>query len=896
MDGQQRWTWRAAADTFLTFFQERGHTIVPSSSLVPAGDPTLLFTNAGMVQFKDVFLGLERRAYRRAATLQKCMRVQGKHNDLENVGPSPRHHTFFLMLGNFSFGDYFKREAIRYAWELLTDVYQIPRDRLVATVFQADDEAYAAWRELQLPPQRILRMGEGTNFWMMADVGPCGPTSELHYDWGPQHCTCGRPDCSVALDNGCLRWLEVWNLVFMQFDQRPDGARVPLPQPGVDTGMGLERLVSILQGVNDDYATDLFQPLLDRVQRILAQPDDRRAAHRVAYRVIADHGRAMTFLIADGVVPGNEGRGYVLRMIMRRAMRFARAAGTTRPFLGDLAGAVVEEMADAFPALREQRAFVESVARSEEERFGQTLSGGLERLEELIAQAVRSGRTVLSGEDVFRLYDTYGFPVEMTRDVARERGLTVDEAGFAQAMEAQRERARAAGAFQAADDRRYAALAAEGLVSEFVGYTKTTARGRITALLVGGARTETAGAGAEVEVVLDRTPFYPEGGGQVGDSGTLATASGTVAVRDTRRGPGGLILHVGLVQDGTVRVGQPVRAAIDAARRLDTMRNHTATHLLHRALRETLGEHARQAGSLVAPDRLRFDFLHLAALTPEQRRAIEARVNEKIMEDLPVRARWLAYAEALAQGAMALFGEKYGDRVRMVSVDGYSRELCGGTHLRRTGQIGVFKIVSESAVASGVRRIEAVTGTGALAWIARQETALRAAAEQLRCAPDEVPERVRRLAEQLKALERRAREGGGEGAETLLARGLDAAVPVDGTSVILLDVGAEEPEAMRRAADRLREAFDARAEAAVIVLAGPTSGRLVVTRTRRRPPPVDAGVFLRRLAEAFGGSGGGRADLAQGGLRDASRVRELLDRARDREFLAALLSASAPAR
>ncbi|HEY6101987.1 MAG TPA: alanine--tRNA ligase, partial [bacterium] len=444
MDTNYRPGWKEAARTFLDYFRERGHSVVPSSSLVPAGDPTLLFTNAGMVQFKDTFLGLEARPYLRAATLQKCMRVQGKHNDLETVGVSPWHHTFFLMLGNFSFGDYFKREAVGFAYDLMTRSYGIPPERLIATVFETDDEAHAAWRALGIPEARVLRMGEKTNFWMMADVGPCGPTSEVHYDWGPEYCTCGRPDCGVALDNGCLRWLEVWNLVFMQFDQHPDGRRVPLPRPGVDTGMGLERLTTVLQGVPDVYRTDLFTPLLDRLQDVLEHDDAQREAHQISYRVMADHGRAMTFLLADGVVPGNEGRGYVLRMIMRRAMRFAREAGTDRPFLGEIAGAVVDAMGDVYPELVAQQAFVQTAARAEEERFAATLSAGIGRLEEVIAQTRASGRTVLSGEDVFRLYDTFGFPVEMTRDVARERGMEVDEAGFGAAMAAQRERARAA--------------------------------------------------------------------------------------------------------------------------------------------------------------------------------------------------------------------------------------------------------------------------------------------------------------------------------------------------------------------------------------------------------------------------------------------------------------------
>jgi alanyl-tRNA synthetase len=890
VDGERRPGWKEAARIFLDYFRERGHTVVPSSSLVPAGDPTLLFTNAGMVQFKDTFLGLEARPFQRAATLQKCMRVQGKHNDLETVGPSPWHHTFFLMLGNFSFGDYFKGEAVRFAHDLMTRSYGIPSDRLIATVFETDDEAHAAWRTLGVPEARVLRLGEKTNFWMMADVGPCGPTSEVHYDWGPEYCTCGRPDCSVALDNGCLRWLEVWNLVFMQFDQHPDGRRVSLPRPGVDTGMGLERLTTVLQGVPDVYRTDLFAPLLDRLQDVLGHDDAQRDAHEISYRVMADHGRAMTFLLADGVVPGNEGRGYVLRMIMRRAMRFAREAGTDRPFLGEVAGAVVEAMGDIYPELVSQQAFIQTAARAEEERFAATLSAGLSRLEELIAQTRASGGAVLPGQDVFRLYDTYGFPVEMTRDVARERGLGVDEAGFADAMAAQRERARAAQTFVAPiEGRRLSALADEGVTSEFVGYAKDAVRTRVLALFAGGERVEHAGEGTEVEVILDRTPFYPEGGGQVGDAGTIRAGRTMVEIRDTRRAAGGIILHIGVVRRGSAEVGDSVRAAIDAARRLDIMRNHTATHLLHRALRETLGEHARQAGSLVAPDRLRFDFIHLAPLTPEQRQRIEERVNEQILADFPVRASWLDFQEALSRGAMALFGEKYGDRVRMISIDGYSRELCGGTHLRRTGQIGLFKITQEGGVASGVRRIEAVTGRGALDYVAREETALRAAAEQLRTVPEEVPERVRRLTAEIRDLERRVRRGAAaqEPSGGLIERGMAAAVTVDGTLVVLLDSEADEPEALRAQADLVRNAFDARGQAAVVVLASASSGRLVAARTRRIVPPVDAGRFLRSLAHEFGGSGGGRADLAQGGLKDPQRVAELLARGHDQTFLEA---------
>lgn len=892
--------WQQVADQFLEFFREHGHTVVPSSSLIPGNDPTLLFTNAGMVQFKETFLGQERRAYARAVSLQKCMRVQGKHNDLENVGPSPRHQTFFLMLGNFSFGDYFKDDAVAYAWELVTGTYGIDAGRLIITVLDQDEEAARAWRRVGVPDARILRMGEETNFWMMGEVGPCGPNSELHYDWGPQACTCRAPDCSVALDNGCMRWLEIWNLVFMQYDQQPGGARVRLPSPGVDTGMGLERIVSVLQGVNDDYGTDLFTPVLNRVHELAgyagaALPQmvqgAARESNRVAYRVMADHARAMTFLMGDGVVPGNEGRGYVLRMIMRRAMRFGRAAGLSGPFLRDLAAVVIAEMGGAYPDLRRQQSFILEAARAEEERFAQTLSGGLGRLEEVIADVGRRGVPVIAGEEVFRLYDTYGFPLEMTRDVAHERGLQIDEEGFARAMDAQRERARAAQTFAARDGGQpYAALAGEGVTCEFLGYRALQARGKVVALFVDGRRVDDAREGDQVDVVLDRTPFYAESGGQVGDTGRLRASKTEVAIADTQRPTGQVIVHRGTVTRGRLRVGQPLRAEVDAPRRTDIMRNHTATHLLHQALQEVLGGHARQSGSLVAPDRLRFDFVHLSPLTPDQREVIEQRVNAKIFDDLPVRARWMSYGDAVAAGATALFGEKYGDRVRVIGIDGYSRELCGGTHLTRTAQIGLFKITGEGGVAAGVRRIEAVTGRGAYALMRRQETALRSMAETLRAGPDEVPERVRRLAERVKELERQARSGparsGAAGA--IASRALEDAVEINGVRFVFETVDAAGPEALRAATDRVRDVLHARGQRGVIVLGSDATGQVVASRTR--DAAIDVGRFIKNLAAEFGGSGGGRADFAQGGLKDARRVRELVEQGRRREFVEAQLT------
>lgn len=874
----QHLTWRAVAERFLEFFRTRGHTVVPSSSLVPANDPTLLFTNAGMVQFKDVFLGLEHRPNPRAASLQKCMRVQGKHNDLENVGPSPRHQTFFLMLGNFSFGDYFKQEAITYAWDLITRDYSIAPDRLVITVFETDDESVAAWRRVGVPEHRIFRMGEKTNFWMMGEVGPCGPNSEIHYDWGPEHCTCHRPDCSVALDNECLRWLEIWNLVFMQYEQRADRSRVPLPSPGVDTGMGLERIASVVQGVNDDYGTDLFVPIMDRLQRLLQHSEAQREAHRVAYRVLADHGRAMTFLIGDGVVPGNEGRNYVLRMIMRRALRFSRTAGATKPVLAELANAVIAEMSPVYPELERQRAFILQVARSEEDRFAQTLANGLSRLEEMIAQVVQRGEQTLAGEEVFRLYDTFGFPIEMTRDVTRERGLTIDDPGFQRAMAAQRERARATQVFAASQgDRRYAEMVDEGLTSEFLGYMKFATRAKILALLVKGGRLEQAQQGTEVELVLDRTVFYPEAGGQVGDTGVIRTPSGVVEVRDTQRPTTGLILHLGQVSEGQIRIGQTVRVEVDRKRRWDIMRNHTATHLLHQALRETLGAHARQAGSLVAPERLRFDFVHLAPLTHAEREAIEDQVNEKILDDLHVRAQWMSYDEAIALGAVALFGEKYGDRVRVVSIDGYSRELCGGTHLTHTGQIGLFKITEEGGVGAGVRRLEAVTGRGAYALLRQEDTALRSLAELLRAQPPEVLDRVRTLVERVKALEHDA----GAAHVGVSAQDLEAVIArareVDGIKVLTGRFDGLTHDALRMVGDRLRD----RTNRTVVLLGSVLEDRvnLVAMITKDVTGRVHAGEFVKDLAAIVGGTGGGRPEVAQAGGKDPGKLDEALAQA-----------------
>ncbi|HEY63337.1 MAG TPA: alanine--tRNA ligase [Caldilineae bacterium] len=882
---------------FLDYFAKHGHTVVESSSLIPVGDPTLLFTNAGMVQFKDVFLGLERRPYTRATTVQKCMRVSGKHNDLENVGPSPRHHTFFEMLGNFSFGDYFKREAIHYAYEVVTQVYGVDPNRLVFTVFEDDDEAYNVWtQEIGVPPERVLRMGEKTNFWMMGDIGPCGPTSEIHYDWGPEACTCGDPHCSVALDNGCERWLEIWNLVFMQYNQAADGTRMPLPRHGVDTGMGLERITSVVQNKRSNYETDLFTPILAHIQELLGDSDEEAAKKQVAYRVIADHSRAITFLIGDGVIPSSEGRGYVLRLILRRAARYGHKAGFEGPFLAKIAEKVIEIMGHHYRELREREAFIYKTITAEEERFSQTLAAGLAVLEELIADPKVQETRVLPGEAVFRLYDTYGFPLDLTRDVAREHGLTIDEAGYQRAMAEQRERARAASRFAAdQEDRvaryakileelRSASLLPEGTVRH-ICYEAAEVEAPILAIIKKGNTVSAARAGDVVEIVLPQTPFYVESGGQVSDTGIIARYDERgapvweVRVDEARQPVPGLIVHIGEVVMGTVRVGDVARAAVDWERRKDIMRNHTATHLLHITLRRVLGEHVHQAGSLVAPDRLRFDFTHSAMLTEEELAAIEQGVNDAILAAYPVEAHWTTYRQAVNEGAIALFGEKYGEEVRVIRVgppdEPFSQELCGGTHVNNTAEIGFFHITSEGSVAAGIRRIEAVTGRWAHRLVQRQLALLHRAATFLGCQDEEVDRRVLSLLDEVQRLQKETNR-----LKQALARRdfeslLQQVQDIEGVKVLAASVDAEDMETMRRMSDWFRE----RLGSGVIVLGAAIRNRpsFVAAVT---PDLVErgfhAGQLVKVVAEAVGGGGGGRPTLAQAGGRDLSRMNEAL--------------------
>ena len=890
---------------FLGYFEARGHRVVDSSPLVPADDPTLLFTNAGMNQFKDLFLGRETRDYKRAATSQKCMRVSGKHNDLENVGPSLRHHTFFEMLGNFSFGDYFKADAIPFAWELLTGVWGLPAERLYATVFKGeggvprDDEAYAVWRRL-VPQERIAELGAAENFWAMGDTGPCGRCSEIHYHRG-DHLPCSGPTCR-GIDCDCDRYVEIWNNVFMEFERQPDGALAPLPAPSIDTGMGLERIVAVLQDKLSNYDTDLFTPLLSAIAARAGTEygplagSESNATSDVSLRVIADHLRAMTFLIADGVVPSNEWRGYVLRKIMRRAMRHGKKLGLTEPFLHELAGVVVGEMQDAYPELDANRDVIVSVVRREEEQFDRVLRDGLPRLEAALA-AAETGARVIPGDAAFRLYDTYGVPLDFVEDLAASRQLQVDREGFEKELEAQRARARAGAAFGDGPAAEIAVSAGPYTLTAkgeprfgdqpFVGYESTHRQTRVTHLFrrdAGGAAlagTDVLAAGQSGYVVLGETPFYLEAGGQVSDTGRLVAGAGDAAVEDmVRLKPDWPRMHVTAVRAGALQLGDEVTAEVDAARRDDIRRNHTATHLLHAALRAVVGTHVRQAGSLVAPDRLRFDITHHEPVTPDQLREVERLVNSQVFRNQAVQTEERSAEEAIAAGAMALFGEKYGERVRVVTVPDFSVELCGGTHCRATGDIGPFVITHEGGVAAGVRRIEAVTGAAAVTLQQQRGDALADLLHQLGTAPDQAVTAVRklqadarRLTREIERLKVAAAAGGGAGSAA------DEAVEIAGVKLVTRQVQALEPQALRTLADSLRD----RAGSGVVVLASSNDGKaaLVVSVTRDLAGRVHAGQLVKELAPIIGGKGGGRPDFAQAGGRQPERIGELFAACRD---------------
>jgi alanyl-tRNA synthetase len=855
---------------FLDYFRQQGHTIVPSSSLVPADDPTLLFTNAGMNQFKDVFLGREQRDYSRATSSQKCVRAGGKHNDLENVGYTARHHTFFEMLGNFSFGDYFKREAIRFAWTFLTgnQWLKLPTEKLWVTVYADDDEAYDIWnKEIGVPAERIIRIGDNKgeryasdNFWQMGDTGPCGPCTEIFYDHGPE--VAGGPPGSPEEDGD--RYIEIWNVVFMQYNRTADGEMLNLPKPSVDTGMGLERITAVLQGVHSNYEIDLFQDLLRAASDILGGVDTSEAS----LRVVADHIRSCAFLIADGVMPSNEGRGFVLRRIIRRAARHGNKLGANGPFFYKLTAALVELMGDAYPELLSSRKQIEKVLQQEEEQFVKTLDKGLRLLEQDIAGLEGS---VIPGETIFTLYDTYGFPVDLTNDIARERGLTLDYEGYEQAMERQRERARAASKFGI--DYNAAGVSIEGS-TEFTGYDHVDDQSAVRTVLVGEEQ-RTARAGEEAVVVLERTPFYAESGGQVGDTGLLTWSGGRFRVTDTRK-EGDNHLHVGTVIEGEILPGLNVDARIDHERRERTKRNHSATHLLHAALRNILGEHVTQKGSLVDPDKLRFDFSHFEAVTPEQLREIERQVNEQVLANTPVDIEVTDMERAREKGAMALFGEKYGDEVRVLSMgtDGYSVELCGGTHVSRTGDIGLFHITAEGGISAGVRRIEAVTGMGALEWVEETERTLDETAKLVKAGRDTVFARVQQTLDRNRQLEK---EIDALKAKLASSAGSDlaaSAVDVGDLKVVAAELQGADRKALMETADQLKNKLGE----GVVVLASVADGKitLVAGVTKSATDRIRAGDLMRHLAAQVDGKGGGRPDMAQGGGNDPSKLADAL--------------------
>ncbi|HEV3431637.1 MAG TPA: alanine--tRNA ligase [Paraburkholderia sp.] len=845
-------------EKFLKFFESKGHTIVRSSSLVPGNDPTLLFTNSGMVQFKDVFLGAESRPYSRATTAQRSVRAGGKHNDLENVGYTARHHTFFEMLGNFSFGDYFKRDAIHYCWELLTKVYALPAEKLTVTVYQEDDEAFDIWaKEIGVPVERIIRIGDNKgsryasdNFWQMADTGPCGPCSEVFYDHGPE--IWGGPPGSPEEDGD--RFIEIWNLVFMQFNRDAQGNMTPLPKQCVDTGMGLERLAAVLQHVHSNYEIDLFQNLIKAAARETGISD----LEHNSLKVIADHIRACSFLIVDGVIPGNEGRGYVLRRIVRRAIRHGYKLGRKGAFFNKLVADLVAEMGVAYPELAEAQQRVTDVLRQEEERFFETIEHGMSILDAALADLDAKGGKTLDGELAFKLHDTYGFPLDLTADVCRERNVTVDEAAFDEAMARQREQARAAGKFKMAQGLEYS-----GAKTTFHGYEEIIFDdAKVVALYVDGASVNEVQSGQDAVVVLDHTPFYAESGGQAGDQGVIANASIRFAVADTLKVQADVFGHHGTLEQGTLKVGDVVKAEIDAVRRARTARNHSATHLMHKALREVLGGHVQQKGSLVDADKTRFDFAHNAPMTDDEIRRVEQIVNAEVLANAPGVVRVMSYDEAVKGGAMALFGEKYGDEVRVMDL-GFSRELCGGTHVQRSGDIGLFKIVMEGGVAAGIRRVEAITGDNAVRFVQDLDARVNAAAAALKAQPSELTQRIAQVQDQVKSLEK---ELGALKSKMASSQGDELAgqaIEVNGVHVLAATLEGADSKTLRETVDKLKDKL----KSAAIVLAAVEGGKvsLIAGVTAEASKKVKAGELVNFVAQQVGGKGGGRPDMAQAG-------------------------------
>jgi alanyl-tRNA synthetase len=874
---------------FLTYFEKYNHTIVKSASLVPKDDPTLLFTNAGMVQFKRTFTGEEKRDYNRAVTSQKCVRAGGKHNDLENVGYTARHHTFFEMLGNFSFGDYFKEKAIEFAWDLLTNGYGLPGDKMYATVYTDDDEAHGLWQSVVgVPEDRIYRLGEKDNFWAMGDTGPCGPCSEILIDQG-EAMGCGLPDCKPGCD--CDRYLELWNLVFMQFERDASGTMTPLPKPSIDTGLGLERISAVAQGVHSNFESDLFQPLINYIQEVsgvkyLYQSEREREGleapkSNVSIRVIADHARSLVFLVGDGVLPENVGRGYVLRRILRRAVRHGRMLGLQKPFLHQVAGRVIEQMAAVYPEVKDGEAFIRKVILNEEERFLETLDNGLKLLSEEMNRLKDTGGTTISGDVAFRLYDTFGFPLDLVQDVGRENDFDVDMAGFEQAMAGQRAQSRASwkGSGEAAVPEAVSELTAEGFKVEFLGYDGLSVESDLVLLLKDGKKTGTASQGDKVELVFKKTPFYGASGGQVGDTGRIRAGDNVVTITDTIKYPGDITVHQGSVEKGDISVGSTMTLEVEESLRRDTMRNHTATHLLHKVLRQELGDHVKQAGSMVSPDRLRFDFTHFEQVTADALQRIETRINEKIRENLPVATQSMSMEEAMDTGAVALFEERYGDTVRVVSVGDFSMELCGGTHTHMTGDIGLFYIVSEASTAAGVRRLEAFTGRAAVEAIQADRDLLAQAAHRLKTRPDELPDRLDKLLSRQKDLEREIEQQKQQASKGQSDEVLSQIEEINGVKVLATRISVEDPKMLREMGDRLRD----KVGSGIVVLGAESKGKalLLVIVTQDLQKQFHAGNIVKALAAEVGGGGGGRPDMAQAGGPNAGKLDQALAKARE---------------
>jgi len=859
---------------FLEYFEKHDHRIVRSSSLVPQDDPTLLFVNAGMVQFKRSFLGEENRGYLRATTSQKCVRAGGKHNDLENVGYTARHHTFFEMLGNFSFGDYFKEKALEFGWDLLTNGYGLPEDKLWVSIYLDDDEAHDLWhRNIGVPEDRIARFGEEDNFWSMGDTGPCGPCSEIYLDRGEAF-GCGKPECKVGCD--CDRFLEIWNLVFMQFNRDADGNMTPLPKPSIDTGLGLERMVSIVQNVPTNYDIDLIQPIMKKVENLSEKRIGESVEADVAMKVIADHSRAAAFLISDGIFPSNEGRGYVLRRIMRRAIRYGRNIGLTKPFLHETSNVVFDIMKPTYPELLEAAAFISNVIKNEEIRFSETLDNGLKLLNDTLSEIKAKGENKVPGNIIFKLYDTYGFPVDIVRDVVRDENMALDMKGFDKEMEGQRARSRSVATFSEISDA-YKNLSAKGTIIKFIGHDKDTCDSKVLVLVENGNEVAEASTGSTIEIVTESTPFYGEAGGQVGDAGIITGKDLEIQVLDTIKDPTGLIIHRGKIVSGKIKKGETVSLKIDREKRNAVERNHTATHILHSVLRKVLGDHVKQAGSLVSSDRLRFDFSHFSQVDTQTLNKIEALVNERIRENINANTDEMDAEDAFKTGATALFEEKYGDRVRVVSIADFSKELCGGTHTERTGNIGLFKILGESSVASGVRRIEALTGRAAVEYIQKTLKIVQDTARLVKEKPEVIPKRIERILADQKALEKELGKLKAKIAAVSADDAEEKIKTINGIKVLAKKVAVDNPAALRDLADKFKEKI----KSGIVVLGSIAGSKalVIVVVSKDLVDRYHAGNIVKQVSAVVGGGGGGRPDMAQAGGTKPGKLNAALDKA-----------------